>query len=243
MESEIFEGYIGVGLDYGRHIDDIIFIMMLIFLAIFSIIFRIFYPLIWKMMRGLLSVRERQNLFETSMKKNLFFKVFMKFQMLFLCTIFFYLLVGEGGYMRLNDFGPAFLLIGILFIVLYVYYLLKQGIYAIYGQAFSQEDKYSLWRNGYHSLSYIWGTLLYFPTFWLLFDRQHTVYILMLYLALYILYRIALAYTTIRIFYNKNTGFLFLSSYLCAQEIIPLLFIYEGLNYLHNNIDTSTLWH
>ncbi|MDO4703051.1 DUF4271 domain-containing protein [Tannerella sp.] len=243
MENELFEGYIGVGFDYGRHIHDILFVMMLVLISIFSVIFRIFYPLIRKMIRSLLSVRERQNLFETSMKKNLFFKAFMKFQMLFLCTIFFYLLILRGGYVQLNDFGPALLLMGSLLVAVYAYYLIKQGIYALYGQVFSKEEKYSLWRNGYHSLSYIWGTLLYFPTFWLLFDRQHTPYILMLYLALYVLYRIVFAYTTIRIFYNKNTGFLFLSSYLCAQEIIPLLFVYEGLNYLHNNIDTSTLWH
>lgn len=243
MENELFEGYIGVGFDYGRHIHDIIFVMMLALISIFSVIFRIFYPLIRKMIRSLLSVRERQNLFETSMKKNLFFKAFMKFQMLFLCTIFFYLLILRGGYVELNDCGHALLPMGGLFIAIYAYYLIKQGIYGLYGQVFSKEDKYSLWRNGYHSLSYIWGVLLYFPTFWLLFDRQHIPYILMFYCALYLLYRIAFAYTTIRIFYNKNTGFLFLSSYLCAQEIIPLLFVYEGLNYLHNNIDTSTLWH
>ena len=229
MGNELFEGYIGVGFDYSRHIHDIIFMMML--------------GLIRKIIRSLLSVKERQNLFETSMKKNLFFKAFMKFQMLFLCMIFFYLLILEGGYVRVNHLGAALVLMGALLVAIYVYYLIKQGLYALYGQAFSQDDKYSLWRNGYHSLSYIWGILLYFPTFWLLFDRQHIPCILMFYCALYILYRIAFAYTTIRIFYNKNTGILFLSSYLCAQEIIPLLFVYEGLNYLHNNIDTSTLWH
>ena len=243
MENELFEGYVGVGFDYSRHIHDILFMMMLGLIVIFSAIFRIFYPLIRKMIRSLLSIRERQNLFETSMRKNLFFKAFMKFQMLFLCTGFFYLLVLEGGYVRVDHLGAALLLMGALLVAIYVYYLIKQGLYALYGQAFSQDDKYSLWRNGYHSLSYIWGALLYFPTFWLLFDRQHILCILILYLVLYILYRIAFAYSTIRIFYNKNTGFLFLSSYLCAQEIIPLLFIYEGLNYLHNNIDTSTLWH
>jgi hypothetical protein len=66
---------------------------------------------------------------------------------------------------------------------------------------------------------------------------------LMLFATFYLLFRFTLIYMTVRIFYNKNTGLLYLSSYLCAQEIIPLLFLYEGLNYLYNTFEASTLCH
>ncbi|MDR0394222.1 MAG: DUF4271 domain-containing protein [Tannerella sp.] len=44
------------------------------------------------------------------------------------------------------------------------------------------------------------------------------------------------------IFLNKNTGFLFFSLYLCAQEIIPLVFLYEGLIYMYNIIEKNNIW-
>uniref|UniRef100_UPI003FEF4BAF DUF4271 domain-containing protein n=1 Tax=Parabacteroides distasonis TaxID=823 RepID=UPI003FEF4BAF len=50
-------------------------------------------------------------------------------------------------------------------------------------------------------------------------------------------------YKTIRIFHRKNSSFLYISLYLCGQEILPLVFLYEGIIYLYNFIESSTLWH
>ena len=47
-------------------------------------------------------------------------------------------------------------------------------------------------------------------------------------------------YKTIRIFHRKNSSFLYISLYLCGQEILPLVFLYEGIIYLYNFIESST---
>jgi hypothetical protein len=89
----------------------------------------------------------------------------------------------------------------------------------------------------------LWGISLYLPVVWLILDHEHLTETLFLFALFYVLFRFTLIYMTVRIFYNKNTGILYLSSYLCAQEIIPLLFLYEGMNYLYNTIEVSALWH
>lgn len=243
MGNDPFEGYIGIRPESGQHVFDLLLIMILMVISVFAIVFRTYFPLMKKMLGGVLSGKERQNLFDTSMKENIFFKGFMKFQMLFLCTFFFFLLINNYAEIQIRSIRQTLLLMGLVFAIVYIFYFLKQLIYFLYGQAFSKNGRYKTWNSSYHTLSYAWGVLLYIPTLWLLFDKEHIVYPLILFLITYVLYRVMLIYTTIRIFYNKNTGFLFLSSYLCSQEFIPLFFLYEGLIYFHNIIDTSTLWH
>jgi hypothetical protein len=116
-------------------------------------------------------------------------------------------------------------------------------LYYVYGHILSEKGEYRLWSASYDTISYIWEILLYIPVLWLIFDGQHLSGAVVFFLSVYILFRIAVIYITIRIFYHKKTGFLYLSLYLCAQEIIPLLFLYEGFKYLHNIIQMSTLWH
>jgi len=100
-----------------------------------------------------------------------------------------------------------------------------------------------MWDNRYQALTGIWGCTLYVPILWLFFDSRYPHYVAAAFLALYALYRILLIYITIRIFYNRRTGILFLCSYLCAQEIIPLFLAYEGLRYTLQLTDISSLWH
>jgi hypothetical protein len=129
------------------------------------------------------------------------------------------------------------------FCLTWFFYFLKQNFYALYGRVFNENGKYHRWNTNYHILSYLWGISLYIPVLWLIFDHTHLTEGLILFVISYMIHRITLICMTFRIFYTQNTGILFLSSYLCAQEIVPLLFLYEGLIYLYNTIEASTLWH
>lgn len=239
---DVFEGYTGIRWGSELLIHDFFLLIIIVLLALFALVFRSCYPLIEKMIRGFSAIKERQNLFDTPTKENVFFGGFMRFQTLFLCAVFFFLAycrITERLYwVFLSDFT---LLIG-FFLILILFYLLKQSLYFMYGRIMIGKDKYRLWKNNYHASFYFWGVSLYLPVLWLMFDPVHNTGIFILFVFTYILFRFYVIYLKIHIFYPKDAGLLYFSLYLCAQEFIPLLFLYESINYLHNIIEISILW-
>ncbi|MDR1408436.1 MAG: DUF4271 domain-containing protein [Tannerella sp.] len=243
MGTSYFDGYTGIRLGDGQFYYDMLLLSVILLSALFSAIFKYFYPLFVKMGKDLMSLKERQSIFDTDVRKNVFFDGFMQFQTIFLITVFCFLAYYQYVGRQNLDIQPSFTVLFIIFFTVFVYALFKRLLYYAYGHIFSEKGEYKLWSANYDTICYIWEMLLYFPVLWLIFDNKHVVATSVLFLFIYILFRIAVIYITIRIFYDKNTGFLYLSLYLCAQEIIPLLFLYEGFKYLHNIILTSTLWH
>lgn len=243
MSAEIFEGYIGIKFGDEQLIRDILFSVVFLLFASFASIFHSYLPLFSKTIKGFFSVKERQNLFDSTMKENLLFKGFLKLQTLLLCAIFFYLVYSAYYSIHGQSISTAFIILAVFLGIVALFYFFKQCMYFVYGRVFSENGKFKLWNTNYQTLSYLWGISLYLPVLWLMFNNNSLKTVTLLFVLSYILYRISVIYITIRIFYNNNSGILYLSSYLCAQEITPLLFMYEGLNYLQNVIETSTLWH
>ena len=239
---DVFEGYTGIRWENEQLMNDFFLLIIIVLLASFALVFRTCYPLFEKMIRGFVSMKERQTLFDTPTQENFFFTGFMGFQTLFLCSVFFFLAycrITESLYwIILSDFIPLI----VIFIVLCLFYLLKRILYYIYDRTMTGKEKYTLWKNNYNAAFFIWGISLYLPVLWLMFDHINLSGILILFVFTYILFRFHVIYLKIHIFYHKNTGLLYFCLYLCAQEIIPLLFLYESLNYLHNVIETSVLW-
>jgi hypothetical protein len=239
---ELFEGYTGIRWGDELFVYDVFLFVMIVLLSVFAFVFRACYPLFYKMIRSFISIKERQTLFDTPTKENFFFTGFMGFQTLFLCAVFFYYV-----YCHISQNQPwviysDFLLLTIIFILLLLFYLLKKCLYWMYGRLIVGNEKFKLWNTIYQSTFSIWGILLYLPVLWLIFDKNHFTGVLILFVFSYILFRFYIIFIKFRIFYHKYTGLLYFSLYLCAQEIVPLLFLYESLNYLHNVIETSVLW-
>jgi hypothetical protein len=195
------------------------------------------------MWKDLITLKERRSIFDTDVRKSLFFDGFMQFQIVYLVSVFYFLVYYQYMGKQNYEIRPDFTFLVAIFVLIYAYFFFKQLLYYVYGQIFSERGEYKLWSANYHTIRYIWEMFLYLPVLWLLFDGRHLFAAVIFFLFIYILFRIAVIYITIRIFYHKKTGFLYLSLYLCAQEIIPLLFLYEGFNYLHNIIQMNTLWH
>ena len=131
----------------------------------------------------------------------------------------------------------------IIFSVLFLFYQFKQLSYYLLGFVFSPPDKYKFWKKNYNAIMGSWGMLLYIPVVWLMFVGSKTLAPVILFCIFYFLCRFVIIYKTIRIFHKNNVGFLYISLYLCTQEILPLIFLYEGMIFLYNFIETSTLWH
>ena len=242
MDVGVFEGYTEIRWESELLIHDFFLLIIIILLALFAIVFRTCYPLFEKMIRSFVSIKERQNLFDTPTEKKFFFTGFMGFQTLLLCSVFFFLVYSRTTASQYWFLYSEFILLIVIFLILCLFYLLKRCLYFVYGRTVSGKDKFRLWQNNYNAVFFIWGISLYLPVLWLMFDHIHLTGILILFVLSYILFRFYIIYIKFYIFYHKNTGLLYFSLYLCAQEIIPLLFLYESLNYLHNVIETSILW-
>ncbi|MDR1746178.1 MAG: DUF4271 domain-containing protein [Tannerella sp.] len=242
MNATMWDGFAGIPLDSGQLVYDGILVVILLLLTCFAFVFRSHYALLAKQFNSLVSSKERQSIFDTTVRENFFFRLFLKFQTLLLVSMFLVVI-----YIRKWDvYGSNIRAVGLLVLLflglIYVYYLIKQGMYHVYGLVFGEREKVQLWNNNYKMLVYLWGILVYFPILWLTLVNKHFMMAFILFCAIYIIFRLSFVYITVRIFYNKKNGILYLSSYLCAQEIVPLLCLYEGFNYLRNFIETSTLW-
>jgi hypothetical protein len=242
MNTSGFEGYTGISWGDGLLIHDILVCALIVLLTLFAYTFHTCYPLFEKMIRGLISLKERPNLFDAPTRKSVFFNVFMRFQTLFLGAVIFFMIFCRMTGIQEQSVRQALILLNVFLIMLFLLYLLKHFLYYIYSRVFTSQGKYHLWDTTYHTLFYFCGILFYLPVLWLFLDRERFVGALIFAGVIFVLFRITAIYAKIRIYFDKNNGFLYLILYLCAQEIVPLLFLYESLTYLHNVVESSFLW-
>ena len=239
---DLFEGYVGIHLWDGQMVDDVIFSLIFVLLLTFAIVFRANFPLFLKMWKDAFLMKDRKNLFDERIQKSgWFFRNFMIFQGLFLTSIA--LTATARIYGLLNPVNPAQILfeIGITLFLLFLYYQFKRLSFYVFGAVFADPQKFDFWRTSYNAIMGIWGLSIYIPVLWLVFMGAAATLPLLLFAILYILCRFVIIYKTIRIFYKKSTGLLYISLYLCGQEILPLVLLYEGIVYLYNFIELSTL--
>ena len=242
--KDLFEGYVGIRLWDGQVMNDLLFTLLLALLFLFALMFRFNYRAFIKMLQDVVYIKERQSLFEKKISSDYYFRLFMIFQTLFLCSMFAFSYLSIGGYLTFElTSGAVTLCIAGIFGITLLFYCIKRFLYLMTAMIFSDILRYNIWKNSYLAIMGTWGVLLYIPVAWSTLWGAYPTAPVFLFIIFYILSRIAIAYKTFRIFHNKNTGLFYISLYLCVQEILPLVFLYEGMVYLYNFIKTSTLWH
>ncbi|MEG1749915.1 MAG: DUF4271 domain-containing protein [Tannerellaceae bacterium] len=241
--NSLFEGYVGIRLWDGQQIDDIIFMLLLFMLMAFAVVFQLNFNFFVKMLKDVAFLKERHNLFEVQVGRGVFFRNFMTVQALFLCSLCLFSVARSDGYLMHLKEGGMLMVIILLFCVLFAFYIGKRVLYLLLASVFAEPERYKFWKTNYNAVTGAWGVLLYVPTLWLFFIGSHRIVPIALFGLFFFLYRFVLIYKTIRIFHGKSMGLLYISLYLCGQEILPLVFLYEGMVYLYNFIETSTLWH
>lgn len=240
----IFEGYTGIRLGEGQVMSDVLFASIFFLFVCFSIIYRKDFRLFIKMVQDLYSVKERQSLFLLTSNNETFFRSYMIFQMLALSSLAIFSIARIKGVINqdITDW-EALLALGILFIVLSIYYLIKKFFYFSICHVFFDRSTYKLWKTNYYAVMGPFGVLLYIPVLWLVFVGSYPDIPIWMFIIFFILSRLVIIYKLIRIFHSKGNDILYLILYLCTQEILPLVFLYKSLVYLYNVIETSTLWH
>ena len=216
--------------------------VILFLISAFAIIFRLNIPLIGKMISNISTGVQRQSIFETTEKDSFFFNTFMTFQTLLLFSIFIFYTTIEYKHLTIPDPITMLTITGLLLITMFLFFLFKKLLYAIFGNIFADKAATKVIFTNHQAIFCIWGVFLYIPVLWILLVGKYFFIATFAVIISYLVFRLILAYRFFYIFFNKNTGLLFLSLYLCAQEIIPLVFLYEGLIYMYNIIEKNNIW-
>jgi hypothetical protein len=230
-----FEGYVGIRVGDQQLFGDIVFSLLFALLMVFAFVFRVNHHLFVKMIRDIFYVKDRLSLFDGIGGNETVFRGFMIFQALYLLSLFFFIAGHSYGYIHDYDTIEMNLLaFGVIFLILFTFYLFKQVLYSLSGFIFTGPDLYKTWRTAYTAVTGVWGILLYVPVLLLAFTETHIRIPGLTLIVLFLLWRLVVAYKTIRIFNMKIIGFLYIILYLCGQEILPLIFLYEGVIYFYN---------
>jgi len=242
MDDADYEGFIGIQLDDFAFSNDTMLVIVLVLLSVFAWIFRLNKPLFGKMISNINAREQRQSIFETTEKDSFLFNTFMIFQTLLLISIFVYTAAVKYKLFIFPEIGPALLSLLFLFVLFFLFHLFKRVLYALFGIIFIGKSANKMMLTNYQALFCTWGVALYLPVLWiLLFDTYLFLSIIFLIIS-FLVFKTILSIRFFNIFINKNTGFLFFSLYLCAQEIVPIVFLYEGMVYTYNIVETNNLW-
>jgi len=233
---------IGISLAMpSSNVNDVLTIVLLVLLSIFAVIFYFNNPLFGKMLSNISVGEQRQSIFESTEKDRFFFNAFMIFQALFLSALLIYLNLREYKYLITDDIKSVFIVLALISGLLFAFYLFKLAIYAFFGSVFITSSAKKVLFTNYQSLFCTFGVVLYLPVLWILLVGQYFFVANIMLIISYIIFRAVLFLRFFYVFFNKNTGLFFFSLYLCAQEIVPLVFFYEGLIYMYNFIEESNI--
>jgi len=234
MGNNGFERLTGIYLNNDTFSNDLMLVIVILLLSVFAFVFRMNVPLFGKMISNINTGEQRQSIFETIEKDSFLFNSFMVFQTILLFSIFIFSFGVKNHYISNPDLRSTLLSIVFLFFLLLIFYLFKQVLYAIFGTVFFEKSTNKIMLTNYQALFCTWGVSIYLPVFWVLLFDTHLFASLIFLIFSYLTFKAVLSFRFFCIFYNKNTGFLFLSLYLCAQEMVPLVFLYEGMVYSYN---------
>lgn len=239
-----FEGYPGLRVGIDRPVDDAVFVLMVSVAVIFAVVFRSNFLHFLRMLKDVRYVRERHNLFDPIPGRHVFFfRSYMLFQVFLLCGIGMFAYTRARGLVTYRDWWDLLLVVGVYTGLFFVFYLVKQLFHILLAFAFTTQQRYRLWLINYNAVVELWGLTLYLPVYWMVIVGGNVWIPVIMLCFSYVLCRLVIVYKTMSIFWHHRNSFLYISLYLCALEILPLMYLYEGMVLLYNLIETSTLWH
>jgi hypothetical protein len=230
MESD---GFKSIYINDMTFSNDMLLVVVFLLLSVFAVIFSRNISLFGKMMSGIVDKEQKNSIFDTVDKENFLFNTFMGFQTLTLLSVYVFSIAVKYGYIASPDIKTTLLCVVGLIFIFFIFRILKNFIFNLLLFVFAETDKQKVLNISNKSLSRLWGVFLYVPVLWILLIGDYITFATILLIISYILVRIILAYRFINTFYGKNLWLLFLNLYLCAQEIVPFVFLYEGLVYIY----------
>ena len=117
-----FEGFVGIRLWDGQLIDDVMFALLVVQLSVFAIVYRSYLRHFIKMVKDVFLVKERHSLFTQTVSNDGFFRNFMIYQSLLLCTLAIYSIARAYGYISHLSENQLLLTIGAIFSIAFLFF-------------------------------------------------------------------------------------------------------------------------
>jgi hypothetical protein len=208
------------------------FILFLVCFFIFIQIINNTSKLLTTMLKGLWKNNNKESIFAEQIKNEFIIKSLLSLQTIVLCAVnlFSYLLFQKEYSHEIGSQMFPFIIKASMLIFAFLLY--KSVTYNIIGTIFFQKGNLREWNDYFFSIICLSGFILFLPTL-LLFYIEKTLYFCWFFYSIYFISIIILIFRKIYVlFFPRKTLLLYFILYLCAQEIIPLYFLYKGLEYL-----------
>lgn len=236
QQTELY-GDAGMPVGYFIKNDDLASALLLLNFFIMAIIAIGSYRYISASLKDFFHIRQRSNLFaersDTEMKGRWLFAM----QSCVLLAVLYFCYMQDHLIGTAPSHSPHSLLLLLIVYCCSGYYL-KYLLARIVGSVFFDSHSIRQWSDAYLLLSMLMGAAL-LPLILLKvysdYDCQSLPYVV---LALGFFSEILLIYRTYRVFFSRALGLVHLFLYLCALEILPLLFLWRGLIWVSTKIPT-----
>jgi len=188
-------------------------------------------------------IKKRKSIFSESTTNEWYSRLFLCFQTCLLMSVFLskYFSFGFGAVLD----SPVKMIISVLLLTFIqcIFFILKWGMYYIVGLVFFDKLSLKIWIGNFFSLLAFLGIFLFIPILSYFYTNTPYNFVFFFILASLVLFEILVIYKLIVLFFHKRSSSLHLFLYLCAQEIIPLFFLWKTMVYVFNNfVEKSALW-
>ena len=131
-------------------------------------------------------------------------------------------------------FAEEYLFIGLIFLIVLVYTILKYPLYTLTNYTFFFRKNNGHWQNTMLLISAIEGALLFPAILFQSYFEASPQNVIIYAISVLVLVKIFTFYKCFVIFFRKNGLFLQIILYFCTLEIIPLLALWGGLGIITN---------
>ena len=242
---DAIEGYTGIRIWLNQPMDDAVFLLLVTVFTIFAIAFRANLLHFFRMLKDVRNIRERDNILDPQpCTHSIFYHNYLLFQAFLLCGIAVFAYTRAEGMIVYRNLMDVLFVVACYLVLFFVYFQIKQAAYMLLALIFiSDQEEYHLWKTDCNAIMGLWGITLYVPVYWMVLANGYLIIPAILFAVLFFMCRLAIVYNGLRIFWKGKFGFIYICLYLCALEILPLMYLYKGMILLCNFIETNTLWH
>lgn len=164
-----------------------------------------------------------------------------RIQSMLLLSISCYLVLDDEGQLMTLGLWESLFFLALLFLFFCFFFWLWRLFYMLWGYLFSDNDTRRLWRGSYTLLEWLWGIALFPVAVIYLYAPQLSWFIYLL-PVIFVLWRLIIIVKTLRPLPVKKIGFFHVSLYLCAHEILPLVYMMALLEWSVNNKEIMAIW-
>ena len=180
----------------------------------------------------LFAVKQRKSIFYELTTNEWYGKLLLCLQTCILIAIFLYKVFTNNSSIALNTSVEVLTFIGKLTFILCFFLFVKWVAYYLVGLVFFDKSAVKIWINNFFSIVAFSGIIIFIPVL-LHFYVDSIGHFCFVFIIIYFLsFEAFIMYKSFVLFFYKPSRLLNLFLYLCAQEIIPLFFLWKIIGYV-----------